>query len=351
MKFLIMLGATAAGIFLGMRPRIDVRRPRWWMWMAIACVTLTILLGLVPPIGGTFTDVVITNRMDSSKVIPWYALVESKGSPSDGWVLLSDVRDRRVLVNVSVSAGLEKLLESMVGRSVILSVQRHHDDLHARAMEGGSVIVDPVLTLPYIVGLEERARLIFFHVPMSWVATVAYLISMIFAVLFMRKRSLEYDTRSMAAASVGTLYAVLATITGAVWARFNWGSFWNWDPRETSIFLLLLVYFAYFLLRGSIEDPVRRARLSSAYSIVAFVTVPFLVFILPRLMPGLHPGSADDVNAGPLLSPKSDAINVTKQLLFGLSLFSFTLIFFWIMSLRVRLEALIRQLTTIHPHD
>lgn len=346
-----MLGATAAGIFLGMRPRIDVPRPTWWMWLAIACITLTILLGLVPPIGGTFTDVVITNRMDSSKVIPWYAHVEHGGSASDGWVLMSDVRDRRVLVGVAASPSLENTLESMAGKAVIISVQRHGDDLHARAVEGGSVVVDPMLTLPYIVGLEERARLIFFHVPLSWVATVAYLISMIFAVLFMRKRSLEYDTRSMAAASVGTLYAVLATITGAVWARFNWGSFWNWDPRETSIFLLLLVYFAYFLLRGSIDDPVRRARLSSAYSIVAFVTVPFLVFILPRLMPGLHPGSADDVNAGPLLSPKSDAINVTKQLLFGLSLFSFTLLFFWLMSLRLRLEALSRQLTMVHSHD
>lgn len=351
MKFLIMLGATAAGIYLGMRPKIDAPRPSWWMWLAVAGVTATILLGLTPPIGGTFTDVVVTNQMDSSKIVPWYARVEKNGKQSDGWVLMSDVSDSRVLINVAVGAHLENTLESMSGKDVIISVKRYHDDLHALAMEGRSVIVAPILTLPYIAGLEERARLIYFHVPMSWVATVAYLISMIFAVLFLRKRSPEYDTRSMAAASVGTLYAILATITGAVWARFNWGSFWNWDPRETSIFLLLLVYFAYFLLRGSIDDPERRARLSSAYSIVAFVTVPFLVFVLPRMMPGLHPGSADDVTAGPLLSPKSDAINVTKQILFGLSLFSFTLIFFWMMSLRVRLETLTRQLTMVETHD
>ena len=150
---------------------------------------------------------------------------------------------------------------------------------------------------------------------------------------------------SAAAASLGTLYCVLATVTGAVWAKFNWGSFWNWDPRESSILILLLIYAAYFLLRSSIADPVQRARLSSVYSIVAFVTVPFFMFILPRLLPGLHPGSADDSTAGPLLSPKSDAINPTKQVVFALSLFSFTLIYFWLTNLRYRLTIAERSIS------
>ena len=202
---------------------------------------------------------------------------------------------------------------------------------------------DPVLTLPYILGLEERARIIFFHVPMSWVASIAYLISMIFAVSYLRSRNLKWDTFSMATASVATLYAILATATGSVWAKFNWGTFWNWDPRQTSIFLLLLIYGAYFLLRSSIEDSEKRARLSAAYSIVAFVTVPFLMFVIPRLLPGLHPGSADDVNAGPLLSPKSDAINTTKQIIYNLSLFSFTTLFFWLVSIRLRIANLLNR--------
>ncbi len=149
---------------------------------------------------------------------------------------------------------------------------------------------------------------------------------------------------SAAAAALGTVYAVLATVTGAVWAKFTWGTFWNWDPRQTSIFLLLLIYAAYFLLRNAIDDPQRRARLSAAYSIVAFATVPFLIFVLPRLLPGLHPGSADDTNAGPLLSPKSDAINPTKQVVYGVSLFAFTLVFFWLMNLHVRATRAARRI-------
>jgi heme exporter protein C len=153
----------------------------------------------------------------------------------------------------------------------------------------------------------------------------------------------------MALSSVATLYAVLATITGAIWARFNWGVFWNWDPKQTSIFLVLLIYAAYFLLRGSIEDPERRARLSSVYSILGFVAAMMLFFILPRLLPGLHPGSSDDVNAGPLLSLKSDALNPTMNLVFGLSLFSFTLVFFWLTNLRVRVGKLMDAAASTAP--
>ena len=350
MKFLIMLGATALGVWLGMTPKLGLPRPTWWKILAILSLFATIVFGLLPPIGGTFTDVVMVGRMDSTKYVPWYATVGQLSTTNENMsVVLTDARDSRVKVEVGGEKMMIAELAAQSGRSVIIQVRRADNDRTALALLNGPILYDPNITLPYIVGLEERARIIFFHVPMSWIATVAYLISMIYAVGFLRNRNIENDTRSMAAASVGTLFAFLATITGAVWAKFNWGSFWNWDPRETSIFLLLLVYGAYFLLRGSIEDQDKRARLSAAYSIVAFVTVPFLVFILPRLLPGLHPGSADDTNAGPLLSPKSDAINVTKQIVFGLSLFSFTLVFYWMMNMKIRLESiLIRTKRGIH---
>jgi len=340
MKFAIMLGATLLGVLFGYVPHLSRSRPIWWRTLAILAVVATILLGLVPPIAGTITDVVTAGRMDSTKTVP--ALLTTQRQPGDApnAVLMTDARDERVVVNVTLPPHVSVEALSTTA-PFILTLRRGSDDRHFSGVT--LVAVDPAITLPYIQGLEERARIIFFHVPMSWVATVAYLLGMIYAVLYLRSRRLDHDTMSMAAASVATLYAVLATVTGAIWAKFNWGSFWNWDPRETSIFLLLMVYAAYFLLRSSIDDPERRARLSAAYSIVAFVTVPFLVFVLPRLIPGLHPGSADDVNAGPLLSPKSDAINTTKQFVFGLSLFAFTMIFFWLMSLKVRATNLIHR--------
>jgi succinate dehydrogenase / fumarate reductase flavoprotein subunit len=153
------------------------------------------------------------------------------------------------------------------------------------------------------------------------------------------------DDAVVATASVGTLFAVLATTTGSVWAKFNWGSFWNWDPRQTSIVVLLLIYAAFFLLRSAIDEPRRRARLSSVYAIVAFVSVPFLMFVLPRMLTSLHPGGKGDPGGvGPLLSPQSDAINPTKQVLFALSLFAFTLVYSWLVNIRMRVLAVQRQL-------
>jgi heme exporter protein C len=134
------------------------------------------------------------------------------------------------------------------------------------------------------------------------------------------------------------MFCILATITGAVWAKFNWGSYWNWDPRETSIFVLLLIYGAYFALRAAIDKEELRARLSSIYSIIAFITVPFFVFVLPRITTGLHPGSVGEGNSGPVLSAQPEMLNFTKQIVFSLSIASYTIIYFWILNLTIRMK-------------
>lgn len=333
MKFAIMLGATLLGIALGYLPSIAKPRPRWWRMLALGSVTVVVVLALLPPTAGTVTDAVIASRADSTAVVP--VLLRSTLQPGAelSSIVASDARDQRVVITVILGPTIDPS-SLPIDQPVILYLQRYGQDAQFVAQRVGQT--DPLITLPYIMGLEERARIIFFHVPMSWVASIAYILGMIYAVAYLRTRKREYDTLSASAARIATLYAILATVTGAIWAKFNWGMFWNWDPRQTSIFLLLLVYGAYFLLRSAVTDATRRASLSAAYSIIAAPTVPFLIYILPRLIPGLHPGSADDVNAGPLLSPQSDAINTVKQMIFGGSLFSFTLIFFWLVSIDVR---------------
>jgi heme exporter protein C len=334
MKFVLMLGGVLLGVALGFMPRQwQVQKPRWWRWLTILSVILTIIFGIMPPIAGNIRDVVTQSRIDSTKVVP--ALVRKL----DGGMLQDS---RAATISVRASEGTESLLSGVpTNTDVVLGLRRASSDAQFDIV---SVLeIDPLITLPYIIGLEERARIIFFHVPMSWVAIIAYLISMVFAIRYIRTRDIQLDDISASAASVGTLFTILATVTGSVWAKFNWGSFWNWDPRESSIFILLLIYASYFLLRSAIEDPERRARLSAVYSVLAFLTAPFLMFILPRLVPGLHPGSADDANAGPLLSPKSSDINLTKQIVFGLALFSFTMVYFWLMNIHIRTTRLLRQ--------
>lgn len=194
------------------------------------------------------------------------------------------------------------------------------------------------VTIPigYIPGLGDRARIIFFHVPMSWVAVLAFLMSMWYGIVYLRRRDIHYDIKSSSAAELGFIFCILATVTGSIWARFNWGSFWNWDPRETSIFVLLLIYGAYFSLRSALEIEERRASLSAVYSIIAFVTVPFFIFIMPRITFSLHPGGAGSV--APVLNTSGKMYMGTgMKYVFFASLLGFTGLFLWLLELRTRI--------------
>lgn len=347
MKYFLMLGGLALGMVLAFVPSISARKPLWWRLVTIAAVTLTTVLALWPPIGGSIADVVFEGRANPIKQVPAYIVPDlgTEERTADGRVTMqaADARTPQLRVQLSMMQPLAAALRATNGVPVIVKLRRGENDLSFAA--DALVAVDPPLTLPFITALEERARIIFFHVPMSWIATIAYLLAMVYGIRYLRSRDMVHDDAVVATAGVGTLFAVLATTTGSVWAKFNWGSFWNWDPRQTSIVVLLLIYAAFFLLRSAIDEPRRRARLSSVYAIVAFVSVPFLMFVLPRMLTSLHPGGKGDPGGvGPLLSPQSDAINPTKQVLFALSLFAFTLVYAWLVNIRMRVLAMQRRL-------
>ena len=192
------------------------------------------------------------------------------------------------------------------------------------------VIIAAFLWTPLAEGLGEYTRILYFHVPAAWVTVLAFLIGAFYSVLYLIKRNILYDHIAEAASQLGLLYCILATVTGSIWAKVSWGSFWNWDPRETSIFILLLIYAAYFALRSAIEDEDRRAALGAVYSIFAFVTVPFFVFIVPRVYSTLHPD--------PLINPQAKIKMDSSMLItFLSSLFGFTVLFLWMLKNKVSL--------------
>src|SRR4051812_25721689 len=152
------------------------------------------------------------------------------------------------------------------------------------------VIVGAFFYAPLAVGFKgQSSRILFFHVPMAWASFVGFIAAAVWSLRYLRSRDLRHDTAAEVAIQLGVLFGVLATTTGAIWARIMWGAYWNWDPRQTSILISLLFYGAYLALRGAIDDPEKRARLSAAYALLGMVVTPFLFWIVPRITFSLHP--------------------------------------------------------------
>ena len=198
------------------------------------------------------------------------------------------------------------------------------------------VIVTALLVAPLSQGFEglygknpESSRIVYFHVPLAIASFIAFLAAAAHSVGYLRKRRMESDYAATAAVEVGLLFCVLATVTGGVWAQVQWGVFWNWDPRQTSILLAILFYGAYLALRGAIEDQEVRARISAAYSALGFIVAPFLFFILPRM-------------AQTSLHPKPASAEMDPEILFVVlaGVVANTALFFWMKNLRCRVLAL-----------
>jgi heme exporter protein C len=116
-----------------------------------------------------------------------------------------------------------------------------------------------------------------------------------------------------------------------MWAKISWGSYWNWDPRETSITVLLLIYIAYFSLRSSLKNNPNRANISSVYLIFTMVTVPFFVFIIPRLYPSLHPN--------PVINPERKInMDPSMRVTLLIAVISFTMLYFYLLDIKNRIS-------------
>lgn len=152
------------------------------------------------------------------------------------------------------------------------------------------------LVLPPAFGFQvpELARMVALHLPNAFVAVIAAFMAGWFGIRYLTKgRQPIDDVRSSVAAGLAALFCLLTTITGSLFAQVQWGSFWNWDPKQINIFLLLLIYGAYFVLRAGIEDPEKRASVSAVYVVFATVMTPLLGYIVPKYMQhGLHPKDA-----------------------------------------------------------
>jgi heme exporter protein C len=195
---------------------------------------------------------------------------------------------------------------------------------------------------PYEETMGAVQKVFYFHVSMGWVGMLGFLAAALCAVIYLWRvrdgNAENWDIASMAGVEIGLVFMILCIISGSIWARPVWNTWWTWDPRLTTAAIMELIYAAYFLLRQGIEDPSRQARFAAVYALVGFVSVP-LTFLSIRLFRTIHPvliASGD---------PSAQSMNMAPAMIitFIFSLAAFTLVFVDLYWHRVRLAHLARQ--------
>ena len=142
-------------------------------------------------------------------------------------------------------------------------------------------------------------KIFYFHMPVAIVSFVALVFAAVYGIRFLMTREQRFDTCSRVAMEIALLFVIFTMITGDLWTRFEWGVWWTWEPRLTTYLILMLIVIAYFVMRGAVDDPERRAAYSSVISVIALVDVP-ICFMITRLIPSsVHPVVAREGGMAP----------------------------------------------------
>jgi len=154
------------------------------------------------------------------------------------------------------------------------------------------------VTFPYRNVLQESIRNTFYHIPLWFAMVIIFTISLIQSIKYLSNRNQLADHLAVGYTEVGVLLGVLGTVTGAVWAKYTWGAYWSWDIKQNVAAIALLIYFAYFVLRGAMNDDQQAARIGAVYNIFAYAAMIPLLFVIPRLTSSLHPGNGGNPGFG-----------------------------------------------------
>jgi heme exporter protein C len=176
-------------------------------------------------------------------------------------------------------------------------------------------------------------RIFYVHVPAAWIAYLAFAVVVVGSVAYLRTAATKWDLVARSSAEVGVVFAAINIVTGMLWGRPIWGTYWTWDARLTSMFVLLLIYVGYLTFRGLAVDQTRGARIAAVIGIVGFVDVPLVHFSV-RWFRTQHPTPT-------VVLPESTPQLPTEMLAALLFMVgAFTLVYALLLVLRVRLASL-----------
>jgi heme exporter protein C len=195
--------------------------------------------------------------------------------------------------------------------------------------------------VPRLHILNETIRALYFHVPMWFGMVALFLVSVCFSIAYLLRPEVDTDRKAVEYANTGLVFGILGMLTGMLWANYAWGTFWHGDPKQNGAAIALLVYMAYFVLRGSLENQEQRARLSAVYNIFAFAAMIPLIFIIPRMTSSMHPGSGGN--------PGFNMYDLDNRmrLIFYPAVVAWILVGVWIASQRIRFKRIQEYLSDL----
>lgn len=200
--------------------------------------------------------------------------------------------------------------------------------------------------VPDLPQLGETIRNLYFHVCMWFSMMIFFIVSVVYAIRYLRTQNLRFDIYSRQFAVVGIFFGLLGYATGIIWMSYTWAdpnnsTFVSYsavarEPKLIGTAVALLIYMAYLVLRGAIEDIDRKARISAVYNVLAFALLFPTIWIIPRLLPSLHPGQ----EGNPALN--TNDIDANMRIVFYPAIIGWTLLGVWMTNIKIRIE-LIRE--------
>lgn len=183
--------------------------------------------------------------------------------------------------------------------------------------------------------LNESIRNLYFHVAMWFSMMIFFIVSLVYSIRYLRSGKPIHDIYALEFANAGIVFGMLGLITGAVWAKYTWGDYWSNDPKQLGAAIAILIYLAYLVLRNSMTDLDKRARIAAVYNIFAFAMLFPTIWIIPRLVDSLHPGGMGN----PAFNTRD--IDGRMRIIFWLGAVpGWSLLGIWITSLRIRFKIL-----------
>lgn len=197
-----------------------------------------------------------------------------------------------------------------------------------------AIISGMLLEVPRMPILNETIRNLYYHVTMWFSMMILLTIGLYHSIRVLRNSDFVSDVKAVESVNVAFLFGLIGIFTGMIWAKFTWGAYWISDAKLNGAAATLLVYAAYFILRNSIVDEQKKARISAVYSIFAYVMMLVFIMILPRMTDSLHPG-----NGG---NPGFSTYDLDQRMrsIFYPAILGWFLISYWIFNLRIRLRIL-----------